>query len=253
MKAAEFNIDTATANFTRWETTGALVDSHGGLGLSTHGACVTYSYRGDDAAFNDPFEATGLDAGNPLVLTLPGSGGTKNLSRVETGTYATSFFDSPGPQGWHTAGNYTINVPGGTGPDAVGAFTATLTVPTPLVWTNMDTITTVSRANGLTLTWSGGDPTDYILISGYSDVNNLGAGFYCLARNNTQQFTVPAEVLSVLPPTGSNPDADNGVLAIANMATASKPGVTITPVPQGLTSASFTYLFYTIKDSVKYQ
>jgi uncharacterized protein (TIGR03437 family) len=250
MAGMEFNVDGATATFTKWESTDALVNSHGGFGVSTHGACVTFSYRGDSPVFADPIKATGLDAGNPLVLTLPGAGGTKTLNSAEKGAYSiTPSGGLPDMAGWHSAGNYTINVPGGAD---VQRFTATLTVPTPLVWTNMDAITTINRANGLPLTWSGGDPTDYVLISGYSDINNLGAGFYCLVRNTTQQFTVPSEVLSVLPPTGANAETDLGALSIGNYATADKPGVKITPTPEGLTTATFMYLFYTFKD-VKYQ
>ena len=102
------------------------------------------------------------------------------------------------------AGAYTITGPGG--PD-VGSFTARLTLPTALTWTNAAAVATVVRANGATVTWTGGDPSGYVQISGSSASiqgnNAVAASFVCNERTSVGTFTVPPVVLLALPPSTS--------------------------------------------------
>jgi hypothetical protein len=53
------------------------------------------------------------------------------------------------------AGTYTFT--GSGGPD-VGSFTATYPMPPAFTWTNQSSLATIVRANGATVTWTGGDP-----------------------------------------------------------------------------------------------
>ncbi len=101
-----------------------------------------------------------------------------------------------------TAGQYTLT---GTGGVDVGAFTANYTMPPPFAWTNQSSITTVNRANGVTVTWTGGDPAGYVTIAGQSILAGTAAttvvvGFTCTARVSDGAFTVPPIVLLPLPP-----------------------------------------------------
>jgi hypothetical protein len=243
-----FATDVALADFTRSDSTSILA-AHGQFGVSSVGSCTTYSFRGDSSDFIDPVPVQGIDAGNALTLTLPG-GGTRPLNKADgqaAGAYLTPFDLTGTP--WLTPGNYTIDVPGAA--NGVGAFRATLTVPGALTWVNMAAITAVPRNAGLSIIWSGGDPADVVLVSGASSAGGAGAGFSCLTQNAAGTFTVPAEVLSVLPPTGAGTD-DIGVLIVGGLPPATKPGVTITPTPQGLDVANFMYLFSTAK-LVKYE
>ncbi len=142
-------------------------------------------------------------------------------------------------------------MPGGTGANAVGAFSADLTLPAPLTWTNMSSFSTVPRTAGLTVTWSGGASTDAVLITGASTMaDRTGAGFYCLARQSDGQFTVPADVLSSLPVTAGSGEAATGLLAVGDfpLNTIGK----ITPAPSGLDAATFMYTFLSDK-IVSYQ
>jgi hypothetical protein len=73
----------------------------------------------------------------------------------------------------------------------------------------MTSITTVTRANGVTVTWSGGDPAGYVQITGTSfmttgtsAISAVGAIFTCTARTSDRSFTVPPVVLLTLPPSG---------------------------------------------------
>ncbi|HWR51900.1 MAG TPA: hypothetical protein VN428_12375 [Bryobacteraceae bacterium] len=238
-----FATDVAVADFTRSDVS-ALLASHSQFGISSVGSCVTYSFRGDSSDFIDPVPVQGIDAGTALTLTLPG-GGTKLLNKVDgqsAGVYLTPF--DPTGASWLVPGNYTIDVPGAS--NGVGQFRATLTVPGALTWTNIGAIATAPRNAALPITWSGGDTGDIVLISGASSIGGVGAGFNCLTQNAAGSFTVPADVLSVLPATGTGTD-DVGVLIVGGLPPASRPSVTITPTPQGLDVANFTYLFSTAK------
>jgi hypothetical protein len=69
---------------------------------------------------------------------------------------------------------------GSGGPD-IGAFTARLNLAAPLTWSNMDSIGNITRANRLTVNWTGGDPHTYMTITG------LSCG---LIGNSTSDFVV---------------------------------------------------------------
>ncbi|HEY6345590.1 MAG TPA: hypothetical protein VIY49_29170 [Bryobacteraceae bacterium] len=144
---------------------------------------------------------TGLDAGS--TITLAGPTGQVSLTRnpVVAGFYgpgsaiASSFFPSMG-------GTFTFT---GTGGANVGAFTASASLASPLVWTNASSTSTVNRANGVTVTWSGGAPNSYVLIFGSSSTSvsfqatPLTVTFDCIAAASAGTFTVPPAVLQSLP------------------------------------------------------
>ncbi len=100
-------------------------------------------------------------------------------------------------------GDYTVS---GTGGAEVGAFQASLTMPTPLTWTNRDQTTNVIRAQPLTLTWSGGAAGQQVYVLGVnSDLpTNSSALFLCTAPTGANSFTIPPELLSALPATQPN-------------------------------------------------
>jgi uncharacterized protein (TIGR03437 family) len=143
--------------------------------------------------------ATGLDAG---TITVTGPSGTQPVpaTPTEPGGYATPAL----PTGFVPAsgGSFVFT---GTGGKDVGPFTATVNYTNPIVWTNMNSITAVNRSQGVTLTWTGGDPNGVIEITGTSSSPEtpstpvLGAGFTCYAQVSAGQFTVPASVLLALP------------------------------------------------------
>jgi uncharacterized protein (TIGR03437 family) len=142
---------------------------------------------------------TGLDAGSTITLTGPS--GQVPLAENPAGVYspssalASNFFPSAG-------GTFTFT---GTGGANVGAFSAAISLASPLVWTNAISISTVSRANGVTVTWSGGAPNSYVLISGSSSTSvssqttPLTVAFDCIAPVSAGTFTVPPAVLQSLP------------------------------------------------------
>jgi uncharacterized protein (TIGR03437 family) len=163
----------------------------------------------------------GLDAG---TITITGPTGTQTLTNEviptltgPSGEYflqlANSFFPP-------TGGTFTFT---GTGGKNIGAFTASIAYTNPLVWSNMSSIKTVTRASGQSITWTGGAPNSYVYISGSSASSAASASFTCYAPVSAGQFTVPSYVLLALPV------STNGDLLVENP-------VTSTFTASGLTS-----------------
>jgi len=136
-----------------------------------------------------------LNAGTGIQVTGPNGSQTIPTNAGHVTLSAAGTFLSPGA--------YTFT---GTGGADVGSFTAQLTIPTPPTLTNLASGSTISvtRANGITLTWSGGAATNYIIqISGESATDNTntnGASFECYVAASAGTFTIPASVLLALPP-----------------------------------------------------
>jgi hypothetical protein len=70
-----------------------------------------------------------------------------------------------------------------------------------LVWTNP--VTAINRAQGQTVTWTGGAPGTYVTITGLSSTGTgltlTNVSFFCLAPVSAGQFAVPSWVLLALP------------------------------------------------------
>ncbi len=193
----------------------------GGSGLSgifdvaSRGACtVVASVRGEDPV--RPAGLVSLDAGSSL--TVSGPGGDKTIGRNnENGVIsygsnldATGTFLNPG----------AFSVSGSGGPD-VASFSTSLNIPAPPVWSNKTQITEVTRANGVTVEWEGGDPEGFIQIEGgstssTSNVDSIFVYFRCTAKTSDKTFTVPPEVLLGLPATGSSVFSHPGYLEVVS-------------------------------------
>lgn len=238
------NSDIGQAGFVKWDfeqlrRTGGPVE-----GISVHGACTVATFSTawfDTTSFVAP---QGVDAGPELVLTIPG-GGTKRLSKTlgSEGGYAIARSNVLPEAQWVVPGDYTITGPGGTG---VGEFSATITVPAPLVWTNRESITEVDRSKPLRITWSGGSPDETVWINGTATIaasdpqRGIGAAFRCLEKAGRGEFTIPMEVLLALPRvTTSTSEVINqfAVLTVSNTKL-----IPVAP-PRGLDKFFFAYLF----------
>jgi len=190
---------------------GAFGD-YGGDYRGLIGRCAVARFRGEEPEIGyQPL--TPLDAGNPLRLNGPNASNVAVERRAENNYYFKSLYESgiPGfPGGGGTpvlaAGTYRLTGPGGAD---IGPFEASVTVPAPFVWTNRDGISTITRSQGLALTWSGG--AGVMIISGVSarrvggtedNPDYDGAAFVCFANAGAGNFTVPASILNQLPESG---------------------------------------------------
>jgi uncharacterized protein (TIGR03437 family) len=153
-----------------------------------------------------PAGGINLDAGK-TTLTGPSGSNLTNTPYIESSAYgytlSIGYEGAPVPPGSGygngiiVGGNYTIAAAGG---NDVNAFNVTLAF-SPLTITG-GLPTTVTRGSGLTLNWTGGNPTDLVEISGESVTisasGETGASFVCFTTAGQQTFTVPASILSQL-------------------------------------------------------
>ncbi len=140
----------------------------------------------------------GLDAGPQMTVqgpngteSVPGSGGTYKGTLSANGSYL-------------SAGTYMVSVPGGgdvakfSVPVTIPAM-PTMTYPTP----DAKSPTAATRADGLTVTWTGGQANELIQIEGFNATDNTysaGADFLCTAPATAGTFTIPPSVLLAMPP-----------------------------------------------------
>ncbi len=175
----------------------------------TVGACTVFTFGGKAANVVDPTKPVGLDAG--AAINVNGKNGAKQLL-PEAGAKGVYFAELGGgapPNAtplYLDQGSYAID--NGAGGVDVKSFKINLTVPPPLVWTNMDSVGPVIRANGQLITWTGGDPNGTVTMTGFSFMlgsssdgsDSVGAIFTCTAPDSAGQFMIPALVTLSLPP-----------------------------------------------------
>lgn len=171
------------------------------------------------------YTAGGLGAG---ALNVTGPQGTLPLPGETVGVFPVGEVGIPGeyrtdlPAGFIPSGGGSFTVTGGEQnpppPNTVGAFQASITLGPPLEWTNMNAITSVTRSQGLTVTWSGGDPSSYVVISGQSGASPAQlTGFQCSAPISAGSFTVPGFILDTLSANGAPGNASaTGSLIVQN-------------------------------------
>jgi uncharacterized protein (TIGR03437 family) len=208
---------------------GAELGNYASYQTASIGSCVVYQQSLSTSIATTPFKETGLDAGN-ITVTGPNGSAPLTALAVVAGFYD-GLLDSSfvPPQG----GSFTFT---GTGGKDVGSFNTTVTLSTPLfTWTNLGTTTAVTRANGVTVTWQGGEAGTYVEIGGFSQGNGVDGGFYCLARQEDLQFTVPSWVTSALP-------AGQGDLDLINVSS---------PVKFTTTGLNFAYAFAEVDNSAQ--
>ena len=157
-----------------------------------------------------------LDAGK-VTLTGPSGSNITNLAFTETNnTYSLNIGSEggslPGFPSGNTlvAGAYTVNGAGGTD---VGAFNASITLGSPLTITG-GLPATINRGSGFSLAWTGGNPTDFVEVIGFSS-SGTGASavtttFICYTTAGQKGITVPGGITSQLPA------STNGFLEVAS-------------------------------------
>jgi uncharacterized protein (TIGR03437 family) len=206
--------DSGVGTFAR-STTANFNATPNPLLISNFGSCTVFTFKGAEPSTAVP-DSVLLDAGPALAVMGPG--GSKTIPQ-NMGLYSAEFGSNtviPGvpsdPSSLYlTKGNYTVTGPGGKD---VGPFTANLSVPDPLIWTNAASITTVNRSAGQLITWSSGDPNGNVYITGFSVTGTTkdtlsGAQFICVEKNSVGRFNIPSSVLLALPVSRTNLEASS--------------------------------------------
>lgn len=161
----------------------------------TAGSCVVYTI----SALTNPFPnitSVGLDAGPQVTSNGPNGNQAALRQTQQVGGFT---YNAPNvPNTYLAPGQYTLSGPGGAD---VGALSGTLDiVPDLVVTNNPDDFKLINRGSGVTLRWTGGEPSTFLTISGSSASSATdGAMFLCIQNASAGQFTVPSSVLSQLP------------------------------------------------------
>jgi hypothetical protein len=146
----------------------------------------------------DPIQPSFLDAGPQLTITGPD--GAKTIDATSTGYFPATLATQPST--YIEPGSYSVT--NGSGGANVGPFTWNLTLPDNVV---PSIPTSINRSQDLTLTWTGGEAFPIVTILGYAGVPLSSslfsyAEFVCNAVGSAGTFTIPAEILNVIPPDG---------------------------------------------------
>lgn len=159
------------------------------------GTCVVYDNL--NANTNIPItNITNADAGTSITITGPNNSLVEAIQPGITGVIlsSTGAFLTPG----------TFTVSNGAGGADIGAFKASVNVPATPTWTgpSQAALTAgVPRANGLTVTWTGGSANGVVSITLQSPSDptfNNGSTATCIAPGSAGTFTVPPYVLGSL-------------------------------------------------------
>ncbi|HUK17389.1 MAG TPA: hypothetical protein VLW65_13285 [Bryobacteraceae bacterium] len=195
--------DSISASFYKITAAQAATGINSSLLTTSIGSCtvITFSYTGNNTPNLPTSTFTPLNAG-----TINVGGAATTSMAYQNGFY--SAISSTG--GLIPATGGTFNFTNGSGGPDIGALSgASITLGAPLT-SNVSTISTVTRANGQTVTWTGGTAGTYVIIwgdsisqVGTSTTAFVGAYFWCTAPQSAGSFTVPASVLLSLPPTGT--------------------------------------------------
>jgi uncharacterized protein (TIGR03437 family) len=228
--------DSGAANFQQYDLTSSQSAANAFGNVTAIGSCIVTTNRLVNGQMPNLPPVINLDAG-PAINVKNGSNVSKSMAKSATGGYTADFGTStqlpsipglppglpgiPGLPGGGSpafleAGNYTSD--NGSGGADVKNFTATLRVPTPMTWTNMDAITSVVQSQGVTVNWTGADPSSTVSIFGTSSnkigVVNVSGVFICTAPASAGTFSVPAIVTLSLPPSLSASGTPTGALAL---------------------------------------
>jgi uncharacterized protein (TIGR03437 family) len=199
------------------------------------GSCTVFGGVGSNVSIPTGISSTALNAGPQINVTGPG--GAQSMTYAN-GLYSATLTNLPIAEGTYNFDN------GGGGPD-VGPLSTQLTVPTPLTWSDLQTIIGVSRSAGVTVNWTGGDPRSYVTISGLSFGNGAGGGqsvygsFTCTAPVSAATFTVPATVLLALPRSAAVDGVSTSTLSVSN--TIGAQSFLATGIDYGSVEATFVF------------
>lgn len=167
-------------------------------GLVSIGGCYVYENLGTSTTTTTTTVSTTALSAGTITVSSPNAG-VAPVTLQSEGSLVPGFYGQQLPSGFLTqaGGAFPFTATAGT---QVGAFNTTINFPTPLLnWTNQTADATVARSKGLTVTWSGGSPGTYVIISGSSSAAGVAGFFSCLAPVAAQTFTVPSYVLATLP------------------------------------------------------
>jgi uncharacterized protein (TIGR03437 family) len=246
--ALHHDVGTATTNDSTTDTLGVYAGQETAgpfnfdptVSLPPAGTCTAYTMAGDFTQ-NSGFPP-GLLSPTPTGRAL--SAGTVTVGSASSTGLTAGAYLTPVGGSISTVANTTntltfnpgtLNVSAASGTD-VGAFQATLTVPSALTWTNRDQLQTITRSSGFTANWSGAASGNTVFVAGAAaDLpNNASSVFICIAKPGDTSLTVPPYILSNMPGVRNRLIQSRGVVYVGQWPLASPTTFTAQGVDSGL-------------------
>jgi uncharacterized protein (TIGR03437 family) len=204
------------------------------------GNCIVFQFPVPVSGLN-----TYLDAGQ---ISVSGVVGPYQLYLAQTGQYVLTFLPgataSPGLITDGTVlgpGTYTFTGAGGAD---VGAFTVAIDYVNTFHW-DQSSVNSIDRSQPLTVNWTGGIAGGVVSIGVTSSLapgpaGSIGSAVYCYADGAAGTFTIPAALLSALPPsyTDANGNPQGGMGVYQNVA---GPNFTASGLDLGYTSSQVSF------------
>lgn len=173
------------------------------------GTCTMYSGTAFDrvaATLDFAPQSRALDGGQALQVSA--TGGSASVAPIpgDPLLYGALLAENPAINGlpssfFNFPGTFSLSIPGGADVQQAQINGAT---PLPFQWTNRDGLDTLTRSSGLTVTWTGGNPSTDVAVIGVeanNDAANSAALALCLAPIAAGTFSLPQEILQSLPAT----------------------------------------------------
>ncbi|MBZ5607986.1 MAG: hypothetical protein LAP38_07010 [Acidobacteriia bacterium] len=158
------------------------------------GTCYVVPFNTDIEPPLSDSDLVGLDGGTTFTITGP------NGSTQVTGGEAGGVGETISATGaFLVPGTYTIK---GNGGADIGPFTATTTFPQVPKLTSPTDNASVTRSNGMTVTWNGGEPNGSVRIvvsSAFDNSFTAGRQAFCKAPAKAGTFAVPPYIMTALP------------------------------------------------------
>lgn len=226
--------------------------------LPPAGSCTAYTAAGDlisnpTAIISGVTPPTGMALDDGGGASLTGDKGTKTaatsiypgFSGVQLGSAVPSLPFTQQP--FLSSGGVTLSVPGG---NDIAQVSMDGQIPQPFTWSNRDQTLAIARANGLNLTWTGGDPAAsvFVIVMSTDLPSNSSSAVGCIVPPGATSFMVPADALANLAPTRLRALQSRGAVYIGQWNLASPPPVSTA----GIDFGAFLPIFVTGK-SVSFQ
>ena len=187
-----------------------------GYEYASQGSCtVVPPEQGAVYSFNSLLQTDPLDAG---TIQVSGPAGKFSLG---TGP---GFYQAQLPSNAVTGSPGTYTFAGSGGKD-VGNFSVAISTNGALSLTNQPALAVITRAQGATVTWSGGFPNGDVQVEGDVGDQYGTVRFYCHAPSSAGQLAIPSSILLAMPPGGGNLVVTNATAAQAISATGADAGL----------------------------
>jgi uncharacterized protein (TIGR03437 family) len=155
------------------------------------GTCLVFPFN---TKIDPPAIAVGVDGGTTFTITGPN--GNTQVTGGKAGGVGAIISDTGA---FLVAGSYTIR---GNGGADIGPFNATTNFPQIPKLTSPTDNASVTRSNGMTVTWTGGEPNGRVQIvvsSAFDNSFTAGRQAFCQTQAKAGTFTIPAYIMTALP------------------------------------------------------